>query len=207
MKSTVVDESLSSFKPMYCSREYQTSTRLIQQYEKSTLNTTQFFINIIFQFYAPYFFFMYYFHSSYMQFSPFILYSVFFIFMLSFIILFLIPLVDITLSPLCTLLIVYYIFESYTLLSINIIKSLFLISNVLMLSLEHVLSYKILSFYLYTSEIHYIQTFINILKCILQGIIYTTYYTPNIINILQYTTSIQQVSWPMANRIVVKKSA
>ena len=37
MKSTVVDESLSSFKPMYCSREYQTSTRLIQQYEKSTL--------------------------------------------------------------------------------------------------------------------------------------------------------------------------
>ena len=26
MKSTVVDESLSSFKPMYCSREYQTST-------------------------------------------------------------------------------------------------------------------------------------------------------------------------------------
>ena len=38
MKSTVVDESLSSFKPMYCSREYQTSTRLFQQYEKSTLN-------------------------------------------------------------------------------------------------------------------------------------------------------------------------
>ena len=38
MKSTVVDESLSSFKPMYCSREYQASTRLIQQYEKSTLN-------------------------------------------------------------------------------------------------------------------------------------------------------------------------
>ena len=27
MKSTVVDESLSSYKPMYCSREYQTSTR------------------------------------------------------------------------------------------------------------------------------------------------------------------------------------
>ena len=27
MKSTVVDESLSSFKPMYCSREYQASTR------------------------------------------------------------------------------------------------------------------------------------------------------------------------------------
>ena len=27
MKSTVVDESLSSFKPMYCSREYRTSTR------------------------------------------------------------------------------------------------------------------------------------------------------------------------------------
>ena len=40
MKSTVVDESLSSFKPMYCSREYQASTRLIQQYEKSTLNYT-----------------------------------------------------------------------------------------------------------------------------------------------------------------------
>ena len=40
MKSTVVDESLSSFKPMYCSREYQASTRLIQQYEKSTLNNT-----------------------------------------------------------------------------------------------------------------------------------------------------------------------
>ena len=41
MKSTVVDESLSSFKPMYCSREYQTSTRLIQQYEKSTLNVKE----------------------------------------------------------------------------------------------------------------------------------------------------------------------
>ena len=40
MKSTVVDESLSSYKPMYCSREYQASTRLIQQYEKSTLNYT-----------------------------------------------------------------------------------------------------------------------------------------------------------------------
>ena len=40
MKSTVVDESLSSYKPMYCSREYQASTRLIQQYEKSTLNCT-----------------------------------------------------------------------------------------------------------------------------------------------------------------------
>ena len=38
MKSTVVDESLSSFKPMYCSREYQVSTRLSQQYEKSTSN-------------------------------------------------------------------------------------------------------------------------------------------------------------------------
>ena len=37
MKSKVVEESLSSFKPMYCSREYQASTRLIQQYEKSTL--------------------------------------------------------------------------------------------------------------------------------------------------------------------------
>ena len=29
MKSTVVDESLSSFKSMYCSREYQASTRVI----------------------------------------------------------------------------------------------------------------------------------------------------------------------------------
>ena len=38
MKSTVVDESLSSYQPMYCSREYQASTRLIQQYEKSTPN-------------------------------------------------------------------------------------------------------------------------------------------------------------------------
>ena len=28
MKSTVVDESLSSYKPMYCSREYQASTRI-----------------------------------------------------------------------------------------------------------------------------------------------------------------------------------
>ena len=36
MKSTVVDESLSSFKPMYCSREYHASTRLSQEYEKST---------------------------------------------------------------------------------------------------------------------------------------------------------------------------
>ena len=41
MKSTVVDESLSSYKPMYCSREYQTSTRLNQQYEKSTLNQSK----------------------------------------------------------------------------------------------------------------------------------------------------------------------
>ena len=40
MKSTVVDESLSSYQPMYCSREYQASTRLIQQYEKSTLKVT-----------------------------------------------------------------------------------------------------------------------------------------------------------------------
>ena len=32
MKSTVVDESLSSFKPMYCSREYQASTRLGASY-------------------------------------------------------------------------------------------------------------------------------------------------------------------------------
>ena len=38
MKSTVVDESLSYSKPMYCSREYQASTRLSQQYEKSTSN-------------------------------------------------------------------------------------------------------------------------------------------------------------------------
>ena len=45
MKSTVVDESLSSFKPMYCSREYQTSTRLNQQYEKSTLNYTS--VNVL----------------------------------------------------------------------------------------------------------------------------------------------------------------
>ena len=29
MKSTVVDESLSSYKPMYCSREYQASTRWV----------------------------------------------------------------------------------------------------------------------------------------------------------------------------------
>ena len=29
MKSTVVDESLSSYQPMYCSREYQASTRKI----------------------------------------------------------------------------------------------------------------------------------------------------------------------------------
>ena len=43
MKSTVVDESLSSYKPMYCSREYQASTRLIQQYEKSTLNVYKVF--------------------------------------------------------------------------------------------------------------------------------------------------------------------
>ena len=41
IKSTVVDESLSSFKPMYCSREYQASTRLSQQYEKSTPNDVQ----------------------------------------------------------------------------------------------------------------------------------------------------------------------
>ena len=38
IRSTVVDESLSSFKPMYCSREYQASTRLSQQYEKSSSN-------------------------------------------------------------------------------------------------------------------------------------------------------------------------
>ena len=46
MKSTVVDESLSSYKPMYCSREYQASTRLIQQYEKSTLNNKVDFVFI-----------------------------------------------------------------------------------------------------------------------------------------------------------------
>ena len=46
MKSTVVDESLSSFKPMYCSREYQASTRLIQQYEKSTLSHQYVYINM-----------------------------------------------------------------------------------------------------------------------------------------------------------------
>ena len=40
MKSTVVDENLSSTKPMYCSREYFKTSRLIQQYEKSTLNIT-----------------------------------------------------------------------------------------------------------------------------------------------------------------------
>ena len=38
LDDTVVDESLSSFKPMYCSREYQASTRSSQQYEKSTPN-------------------------------------------------------------------------------------------------------------------------------------------------------------------------
>ena len=48
MKSTVVDESLSSFKPMYCSREYQASTRLIQQYEKSTLKE-MFYIHSLMQ--------------------------------------------------------------------------------------------------------------------------------------------------------------
>ena len=48
MKSTVVDESLSSYKPMYCSREYQTSTRLNQQYEKSTLNFKEYLL------YQPY---------------------------------------------------------------------------------------------------------------------------------------------------------
>ena len=31
---------------MYCSREYQTSTRLIQQYEKSTLKTVQYILPI-----------------------------------------------------------------------------------------------------------------------------------------------------------------
>ena len=34
MKSTVVDESLSSFKPMYCSREYQASTRKTDYFAK-----------------------------------------------------------------------------------------------------------------------------------------------------------------------------
>ena len=38
MKSTVVDESLSSYKPnVLFQRNTQASTRLIQQYEKSTL--------------------------------------------------------------------------------------------------------------------------------------------------------------------------
>ena len=41
MKTTVVVESLSSAKPMYCSREYFKTSRLIQQYEKSTLNITK----------------------------------------------------------------------------------------------------------------------------------------------------------------------
>ena len=36
MKTTAVVESLSYYKPMYCSREYQFTTRFIQQYEKST---------------------------------------------------------------------------------------------------------------------------------------------------------------------------
>ena len=48
MKSTVVGESLSSLKPMYCSREYQASTRLIQQYEKSTLNYYLTFITLFY---------------------------------------------------------------------------------------------------------------------------------------------------------------
>ena len=33
MKSTVVDESLSSYKPMYSSREYQASTRSFDSYD------------------------------------------------------------------------------------------------------------------------------------------------------------------------------
>ena len=37
-KSTVVDESLSSIKLMYCSREYNFTSRFNQQYEKSTSN-------------------------------------------------------------------------------------------------------------------------------------------------------------------------
>ena len=46
MKSTVVDESLSSYKPMYCSREYQTSTRSSeyapeQQYQVRTDSNIQ----------------------------------------------------------------------------------------------------------------------------------------------------------------------
>ena len=36
MKSTVVDESLSSFKPMYCSREYQASTRTGRKFDVQT---------------------------------------------------------------------------------------------------------------------------------------------------------------------------
>ena len=37
MKSTVVDESLSSFKPMYCSREYQASTRYTTLWHYNTV--------------------------------------------------------------------------------------------------------------------------------------------------------------------------
>ena len=44
MKSTVVDESLSSFKPMYCSREYQASTRLSLSFWN--ISTTQKIDNI-----------------------------------------------------------------------------------------------------------------------------------------------------------------
>ena len=40
MKSTVVDESLSSFKPMYCSREYQASTRLMFLFLTTPTNTS-----------------------------------------------------------------------------------------------------------------------------------------------------------------------
>ena len=46
LSSTTVDESLSSFKPMYCSREYQASTRLIQQYEKSTLSDGRYYSHV-----------------------------------------------------------------------------------------------------------------------------------------------------------------
>ena len=46
MKSTVVDESLSSYKPMYCSREYQASTREphILEVFKNTLPTKLYLI-------------------------------------------------------------------------------------------------------------------------------------------------------------------
>ena len=42
MKSTVVDESLSSFKPMYCSREYQASTAFNSPFRKFEYVKVQF---------------------------------------------------------------------------------------------------------------------------------------------------------------------